>query len=160
MGIKHPYTASSGELITSARWNADHNVTGLPTMQIITFLATADTESYDLTCATGGTWYSADRARVQIPGDLFLSFNRGDVSVHWKSDTTANIEIRIRNSGNTNTIAAGTQSATAGNYYTTLGEDLTMTFPGGNEDYLVEVKSDQDNTVISLYNVTTYFRLV
>lgn len=160
MGITHPYTAASGELITSARWNADHDIDGPSTTTVMTFLTPYDsTSGYATTCTGDPTWDDVARARINIPGDLFLAFNYVDTSVHWKSSASENIDMRIRNSGNTYNIGQAYINATAGNYHTTLDEDLSIgSWPSGNEEFLIQVKSATASTVITLYNVTCFFR--
>jgi len=161
MPVKHSTTAASGDLITSTKWNADHDVSGKPSLQTITWVA--EPGGFDITCTTAGTWYPSNDAgnpmRFYIPGARFLSIDRATTSIRWKATAASNPNCNLRIvtvSGKTNSIGTAYQPFTSGDLNTTLDSDLFITFPSGNTEYLIQVRSDVNSTTVTLYNVISY----
>ncbi len=164
MPVKHSTTATSGDLITSTKWNADHDVSGKPSLQTITLVA--EPGGFDITCTTAGTWYptndSGNTMRFYIPGSRFLSMYRADTTVRWKAVVAAGgpiCDIRVVTvSGKTNAIGQGQQwFQNSGDINTTLDSTLfTPGFPTGNTEYIIQVKANLNDVTITLYNVMLY----
>jgi len=167
MGVNHTFTASDGDLITPARWNAAHSITGEVTVQAITLFS--DAEGYAISCASLDTWYPSSDSpdsnftRVGIPGELMPDYDRSRLAVHWRcnySDTSATCEVQVKTVAGGDEIGWTQQTGmTSGQHYSSMSaeQNISGNFPAGQDDVVVRVKCNNvTGSTIYIYSVILY----
>ena len=167
MGVEHTFTASDGDLITPARWNAAHTITGESTVQAISLFS--DAEGYSISCASSDTWYPSGEGagdnftRIGIPGELMPDYDRSRLAVHWRcnfSDSSATCEVQVKTVAGDDQIGWTQQTGMAsGTHYSSMSaeQNISGNFPAGQDDLVIEVKCNNiSSTTIYIYNVILY----
>jgi len=160
MPVNHAYSASSGELITSSRWNADHNITGKPSIfGPIVFEATEDGSTY---VVSSTNWEDVDGYYIYIPGDFTQTFNRTLITVRFEgtwAGALSDCYFRIIDSSETYAYIAqvGQPSASKDTKYTlSSGQQTITTWPTTTSIYKVQVQASQSDCDFTIYQIHLY----
>ena len=161
MPVNHTYSAASGELITSGRWNADHDITGKPSIfGPIIFEATEDGSTYTVSSTN---YEDVDGYYIYIPGNLTQTFNRTLITIRfeatWAAAQLADCYFKIIDSSETYAYLAnhGQPSASKDTLYTiTSGQQVITSWPTTNAVYKCQLQCSQDDATFTIHQIHLY----